>query len=290
MKTAIITGITGQDGAYLSQLLLEKGYRVVGFARTCKKSSLTKLAYLGIRDRITFEECNLLDLSNILKLIKKYDPDEIYNLAAQSSVKASFDQPIATIEFNIISVINLLEAIRLVNRDIRFYQASSSEMYGKVEDLPITEKTPMHPLSPYAISKAAAHWIAINYRESYGIFTCCGILFNHESILRDKNFFIKKAIMDSIEISRGQRDMLNVGNVEIYRDFGYAPRYVEAMWLMLQAESPNDYIICSGRSIRLRDILGHIFRRLEIDESKIVVDPSCTGRQRFRIFMETTRR
>ena len=171
-------------------------------------------------------------------------------------------------------MINLLEAIRLVNRDIRFYQASSSEMYGKVEDLPITEKTPMHPLSPYAISKAAAHWIAINYRESYGIFTCCGILFNHESFLRDKNFFIKKAIIDSIEISRGQRDVLKVGNIEICRDFGYAPEYVEAMWLMLQAKSPNDYIICSGKPIRLREILGHIFRRLGIDESKIVVDPS----------------
>ena len=170
MKTAIITGITGQDGAYLSQLLLGKGYRVIGFVRNSKSSSLSKLSYLKINDKIIFEECNLLDLSNIIKLIKKYEPNEIYNLAAQSSVKSSFDQPIATIEFNIISVINLLEAIRLADKSIRFYQASSSEMYGKVDDLPITEKTPMHPLSPYAISKAAAHWIAINYRESLWAF------------------------------------------------------------------------------------------------------------------------
>jgi GDPmannose 4,6-dehydratase len=274
MKTAIITGITGQDGAYLSQLLLKKGYRVIGFVRNSKGSALTKLSYLGIRDQIIFEECNLLDLSNILKLIKHHEPDEIYNLAAQSSVKASFDQPIATVEFNIISVINLLEAIRLVDKEIRFYQASSSEMYGKVDDLPITEKTPMHPLSPYAISKAAAHWIAINYRESYDLFTCCGILFNHESILRDKTFFTKKVIMDSIELARGERDVLRVGNIGISRDFGYAPRYVEAMWSMLQYHRPDDYIICSGKSIGLREIIDHIFMRLSLDESKIVVDPS----------------
>ena len=274
MKTVIITGITGQDGAYLSQLLLNKGYQVIGFVRNSKNSSLTKLSYLGIKDKIIFEECNLLDLVNIVGLLKKYNPDEIYNLAAQSSVKASFDQPIATIEFNIISVINLLEAIRLVNKKIKFYQASSSEMYGKVDELPITENTPMHPLSPYAISKAAAHWIAINYRESYGIFTCCGILFNHESILRDKNFFTKKVINDSIEISRSQRDVLRVGNIDIRRDFGYAPRYVEAMWLMLQHPTPDDYIICSGKSIQLRQILFHIFKRLGIDQNKIIIDES----------------
>jgi GDPmannose 4,6-dehydratase len=274
MKTAIITGITGQDGAYLSQLLLKKGYRVIGFVRNSKSSSLTKLSYLGITDHIIFEECNLLDLVNIVGLLKRYKPDEIYNLAAQSSVKASFDQPIATIEFNIISVINLLEAIRLVDQEIKYYQASSSEMFGKVDDLPITENTPMHPLSPYAISKAAAHWIAINYRESYGIFTCCGILFNHESILRDKNFFTKKVINDSIEISRSQRDVLRVGNIDIRRDFGYAPRYVEAMWLMLQHPTPDDYIICSGKSIQLRQILHHIFKRLGIDQNKIIIDES----------------
>lgn len=274
MKTAIITGISGQDGAYLSRLLLEKGYRIIGFVRNSKISSLEKLSSLGITDKILFEECNLLDLGNIIRLLKKYRPDEIYNLAAQSSVKVSFDQPISTIEFNILSVINLLEAIRLVNPSIRYYQASSSEMFGKVDHLPITENTPMHPLSPYAISKAAAHWVTINYRESYGLFACCGILFNHESILRDKTFFVKKVISDSIEITRSQREVLKVGNIDIQRDFGYAPIYVEAMWLMLQHSTPNDYIICSGRSIQLREIIKYIFTRLGISPDKLVIDPS----------------
>ena len=188
MKTALITGITGQDGAYLSQLLLEKGYRVVGLTRSYNQTNFKSLHYLGILERIVLEDCDLTDITQILKLIYKYKPDEIYNLAAQSSVSLSFNQPIGTIQFNIISVLNLLEAIKMANpiSQIRLYQASSSEMYGLVTDLPITETTVFHPLSPYAISKASAHWLTVNYRESYNLFTSCGILFNHESYFKKR--------------------------------------------------------------------------------------------------------
>ncbi len=267
-KTAIITGISGQDGAYLAAHLCKNGYTVVGFVRSYTNSDLKGLAYLNIKDNIIIEECDLLDISQIIKLIYQYQPAEIYNLAAQSSVSLSFKQPIGTFQFNTISVYNLLEAIKLVNRSIKYYQASSSEMYGKVRELPITEDSILHPVSPYAISKAAAHWTCIHYRESYGMFVCCGILFNHESYLRNSTFFVKKIIKESIKISRGEQDMLQVGNVDISRDFGYAPSYVEGMYLMMQANEPADYILCSGRSVKLRSIIEHIFQQLSIDNSK----------------------
>lgn len=272
MKVAIITGISGQDGSYLSELLLRKGYQVIGFTRNNHSVNLDRLKYLGIASDIIIEECDLLDLSAVINQIKKYQPDEIYNLAAQSSVGLSFQQPIGTINFNIISVLNLLEAIRMVKTDTKFYQASSSEMYGKVENLPVTVSTPMHPLSPYAISKASAYWTVVNYRESYNLYACNGVLFNHESFLRGTNFFVKKVISESVR-NRNKKDWkLSVGNIDIKRDFGYSPKYVEAMWLMLQQPRPHDFMICSGQSISLRNIIEHVFLKLGIDMDKLVVD------------------
>jgi GDPmannose 4,6-dehydratase len=271
-KTAIITGISGQDGAYLSKLLLEKGYKVVGTSRSSLEGNFEKLHLLSIANQVVIEECDLLEPANVIALISKYKPDEIYNLSAQSSVGVSFKQPIGTINFNIVSVLNLLEAIRLVNPDTKFYQASSSEMYGKVSNLPVKINTPMHPLSPYAISKASAHWIVINYRESYGLFSCNGVLFNHESFLRSSDFFVKKVISESVQNRNNPEWILKVGNIDIKRDFGYSPNYVEAMWLMLQANTPNDFIICSGKSITLRSIIEHIFNKLSISLDRIVID------------------
>lgn len=270
-KTALITGITGQDGAYLSEFLLGKGYRVIGLVRSYLNPRLKGLAYLGIDKDVELEYCDLQDHSQIINLVARLQPDEIYNLAAQSSVSTSFAQPIGTIHFNIISVLYLLEAIKLVNPAIRFYQASSSEMYGKPASLPIVENSVLHPLSPYGISKASAHWIAINYREVHQLFTSCGILFNHESYLRSENFFVKKVLRQAIEIKKGLRERLEVGNIDIRRDFGYAKAYVKAMWLMLQQDTPDDYIICSGKSISLREIIEHVFGRLGIAPDKLVV-------------------
>lgn len=272
MKKAIITGITGQDGAYLAALLIKKGYQVLGLTRD-DLFFQDNLTYLKILDKIELTSCNLLDLSHVIKILSQFRPNEIYNLASQSSVSKSFDQPVTTLEFNIISVTNLLEAIRLVNPSIRFYQASSSEMYGSSPQLPITENSIMHPLSPYAISKASAHWITVNYRESYGLFTCSGILFNHESFLRREGFFIKKIIQAALNISTGKQEILEVGNIDIKRDFGYAPDYVEAMYLMMQNSLPGDYVIASGESYSLRDLIYYIFDKLGIDHAKCQVVP-----------------
>ena len=271
-KTAIITGITGQDGAYLSELLLSKNYQVIGITRSYNHSNLHNLQYLKIEKKIKLIECDLTDITSIMSLIKKFKPDEIYNLAAQSSVSLSFEQPIGTILFSAISVLNLLESIRISDTGIRFYQASSSEMFGKVTKLPVKENTPMHPLSPYAISKATAFWSVINYRESYGLFACNGILFNHESHLRTDNFFVKKVIQNSIEIAKGKLDMLTVGQIDLKRDFGYAPEYVRAMWLMLQHPKANDYSICSGSSVSLREIIHYVFKKLNIPFHKLRID------------------
>ncbi|CAD0008525.1 GDP-mannose 4,6-dehydratase [Flavobacterium salmonis] len=272
MKVAFITGISGQDGAYLTKFLIDKGYFVIGFTRNNHSDVLDNIKYLDVTSNVIIEECDLLDLSSIILLINKYQPNEIYNLAAQSSVSLSFKQPIGTINFNIISVINLLEAIRIVKQDIRFYQASSSEMFGKVEDLPINIDTPMHPLSPYAISKASAHWIVVNYRESYGLYACNGVLFNHESHLRSTNFFVKKVLSEAVRNKDNPEWVLKVGNIDIKRDFGYSPYYVKAMWLMLQAGEPEDFIICSGKSITLRSIIEYVFSKLNISQDKLEID------------------
>ncbi len=267
-KTAIITGISGQDGSYLAALLIKKGYTVIGLVRSQGSTDLKGLAYLGIKEKVVVEECDLLDISQIIKLLFQYKPSEIYNLAAQSSVSMSFKQPIGTFRFNTMSVYNLLEAIKLADINTKFYQASSSEMYGKVNKLPITEDSVLHPVSPYAISKAAAHWSCIHYRESYNMFVCCGILFNHESYLRSNGFFVKKIIRESIKISKGEVAELKLGNIDIKRDFGYAPAYVEGMYMMMQAETPADFILCSGTSVKLKDMVEHVFEKLGINKSK----------------------
>lgn len=271
MKVAIITGISGQDGAYLAQLLLSKGYKVIGVVRDLNRK-LIGLEYLGIHDQVILELCDLWEQASILRLLAKYRPDEIYNLAAQSSVGLSFEYPIETIKFNVVSVLNFLEAIRLSDKTARFYQASSSEMYGKVSELPVRINSPMHPLSPYAISKASAFWMIVNYREAYKLHCCTGVLFNHESYLRSSNFFVKKVIVEALKMVSEPDTVLRVGNLQVRRDFGYSPKYVEAMWLTQQNHVAKDYVICSGTSVLLEDVVHHIFARMGLDTSRIVID------------------
>jgi len=272
MKTAIITGITGQDGAYLSKLLLEKDYKVVGITRNLQSGSLNGLSFLGVENDVELVEANVFDLSNIIRLLEKYKPEELYNLAAQSSVGLSFEQPIGTLEYNIISVANILEAVRIINRDIKFYQSSSSEMYGNVDKntLPIDENFIIHPASPYAISKAAAHWISVNYREAYKLFISSGILFNHESVLRRQNFVTKKIISSALKIKKNELDVLKVGNTSIMRDWGYAPEYIKVMWQMLNVNTPGDYIICTGEAHTLQEFIDKVFIQLNLDPKKHV--------------------
>ena len=270
MKAAIITGISGQDGPYLAKLLLEKGYKVVGTVRSYRCANSKNFEYLGIEKDLLLEELDLLDMANVIRIIQKYKPEEIYNLAAQSSVGLSFDQPLGTFSFNTTSVNNLLESIRFFSPMTKLYQASSSEMYGRVKTMPITLETPMHPISPYGVSKMASYFMITTYRESYDLFVCNGVLFNHESYLRSNNFFVKKVIRDSIAIKNGKLDKLVVGNLNVKRDFGYAPKYVEAMWKILQSDKADDFIICSGKSILLRDIVEYVFEKLGLDKNLIV--------------------
>jgi GDPmannose 4,6-dehydratase len=272
MKTALITGITGQDGPYLAEFLLSKNYRVIGFTLDKSEFQMRNLKYLGLKEKVELFTANLLDLSNIIRIIDKTNPDEIYHLAAQSSVGLSFEQPIGTLEFNIISTANMLEAIRIINSKIRFYNASSSEMYGNVMEnqLPVTEESVLHPVSPYGISKAAAHWITINYRQAYGLFATCGILFNHESVLRGDNFVTKKILNAAVKIKIGIEKELVLGNVNIYRDWGFAPEYVKAMWLMLQQDKPDDFVICSGEHHSLEEFTRTVFQKLDLTYDKYV--------------------
>ncbi|HSZ26168.1 MAG TPA: GDP-mannose 4,6-dehydratase [Cytophagaceae bacterium] len=277
MKKAIVTGITGQDGAYLAKLLLEKGYQVIGTTRAAVQKENINLQYLGIADKVILLETDLLNKVAIIELLEEYQPDEFYHLAGQSSVGASFNYPIETMHFNSLSVVNILEAIRNLNAPVRFYQASSSEMFGnmKEENLPIKETLLFHPTSPYGISKVAAHWTAVNYREAYSIFSACGILFNHESCLRGKDYVTKKIIMTALKISKGEATELLVGNTNIYRDWGYAPKYIEAMWLILQQDEPSDYLICSGDYMSLKVFIEKVFSQLDLDYKKYLkVNPS----------------
>jgi len=274
MKVALITGVTGQDGTYLAKLLLGKDYKVIGIVRSNRCFNMQNFQYLGIENDIIIEELDLLDMANIIRIIQKYKPDEIYNLAAQSSVGLSYSQPIGTFSFNTMSVNNILECIRLFSPDTKLYQASSSEMYGRVDSMPIKVETPMHPISPYGVSKMAAHFMVSTYRESYDIYASNGILFNHESYLRSDNFFIKKVIKDSIAIKNKTLKELRVGNLNVKRDFGYAPKYVEVMWQMMQLNKADDFIICSGQSILLKDIVEYIFDKMNLDKKLIVVDDS----------------
>lgn len=268
-KKAIVTGITGQDGAYLAQLLLDKGYQVFGTYRRTASVNLWRIQELGIdrHQNLELVEFDLTDASNAIRMVAEIQPDEIYNLAAQSFVGVSFEQPIATAQITGLGCVHLLEAIRIVNPKIRFYQASTSEMFGKVAAIPQTEDTPFYPRSPYGVAKLYAHWMCINYRESYGIFAASGILFNHESPLRGKEFVTRK-ITDSVaQIYLGQLDCLELGNMDAKRDWGYAKEYVEGMWRMLQAEKPDTYVLATNRTETVRDFVSMAFKAVGIELS-----------------------
>ncbi|SUP79152.1 GDP-mannose 4,6-dehydratase [Yersinia frederiksenii] len=262
MKTAIITGITGQDGAYLAELLLEKGYKVYGTYRRTSSVNFWRIEELGIDKypNLHLVEYDLTDLSASIRLLQTTQATEVYNLAAQSFVGVSFDQPATTAEITGLGPLNLLEAIRIVNTKIRFYQASTSEMFGKVQAIPQIEETPFYPRSPYGVAKLYAHWMTINYRESYGIFGCSGILFNHESPLRGREFVTRK-ITDSVaKIKLGKLDILELGNMDAKRDWGFAKEYVEGMWRMLQADVPDTFVLATNRTETVRDFVSMAFK------------------------------
>ena len=267
MKTALVTGITGQDGAYLVQLLLDKGYRVFGTYRRTSSVNFWRLEEVGVQDHpnLHLVEYDLTDLGSSIRLLDSTGADEIYNLAAQSFVGVSFDQPATTAQITGIGPLHLLEAIRVVNPKTRFYQASTSEMFGKVQSIPQTEDTPFYPRSPYGVAKLYAHWITINYRESYDIFGTSGILFNHESPLRGREFVTRK-ISDSVaKIRHGKLDVLELGNLDAQRDWGYAKEYVEGMWRMLQADEPDTYVLATNRTVPVREFVTQAFKAAEVE-------------------------
>ena len=271
-KTALITGITGQDGSYLAEFLLDKGYRVVGMVRRSSAPNLWRIEHL--LDRIDLRPADLLDQLSIVRLIDEVQPDELYNLAAMSFVPASWDTPLLTGEFNSQGVTRVLEAIRQVKPDTRFYQASSSEMYGKVRAVPQSEDTPFHPRSPYGVSKVFGHYITMNYRESYGMFACSGILFNHESPRRGLEFVTRKVSDAVARIKLGLADSLPLGNLDARRDWGFAGDYIKAMWLMLQQSSPDDYVVATGETHPVRELVEIAFSHVGLDWQKYVrVDP-----------------
>ncbi len=267
MKTAIITGISGQDGAYLAELLLEKGYKVFGTYRRTSSVNFWRIEELGVANHpnLSLVEYDLTDLGSTITLVDRVKPDEIYNLAAQSFVGVSFDQPVTTAAITGIGAVHILEAIRILNRKIRFYQASTSEMFGKVQAIPQIESTPFYPRSPYGVAKLYAHWMTINYRESYDIFGSSGILFNHESPLRGREFVTRK-ITDSVaKMKLGKLDMLELGNMDAKRDWGYAREYVEGMWRMLQADEPDTFVLATGRTESVRDFVRMAFRAVDVE-------------------------
>ncbi|MCA1561228.1 MAG: GDP-mannose 4,6-dehydratase [Acidobacteria bacterium] len=272
-KRAIITGITGQDGSYLAELLLDKGYEVVGVVRRASAPNLGRIEHL--LDRIELRPADLLDQLSLIRLIDDVRPQELYNLAAMSFVPASWDQPMLTGEFNAQGVTRVLEAIRHVDPTIRLYQASSSEMFGKVREVPQTELTPFHPRSPYGVSKVFGHYITVNYRESYGLFACSGILFNHESPRRGLEFVTRKVSDGAARIKLGLAKTVSLGNLDAQRDWGFAGDYVKAMWLMLQQDQPDDYVIATGISHAVRDLVQIAFDRAGLDwQSHVRIDPT----------------
>lgn len=269
---ALITGITGQDGCYLARLLLERGYEVIGVLEESRYSSLWNLNYLEILPSIRLIKARLSDHIEVQRLLLETKPTEVYSLAAQSSVSASFREPALTMNVNTQSLMNWLESIRVLNPKIKLYHASSSEMYGNARDCPISQTTLFNPISPYAVSKVAAHQLVRSYRNAYGIFAVSGILFNHESALRKTGFFTRKLMDGVLRLANGELTSLSFGNLDVRRDFGYAPDYVEAMWLMLQQESPEDHLICTGSSVALRAIVDHVFRCMNLSTDALHID------------------
>ncbi|WP_426306512.1 GDP-mannose 4,6-dehydratase [Acidovorax facilis] len=291
MKKAIVTGITGQDGAYLAELLLLKGYAVYGTYRRTSSVNFWRIEELGIdgNPNLHLLEYDLTDFGASISLLQKVQPDEIYNLAAQSFVGVSFEQPNATAQITGIGALNLLEAIRLINLDIRFYQASTSEMFGKVQGIPQVESTPFYPRSPYGVAKLYAHWMTVNYRESYNIFGSSGILFNHESPLRGREFVTRKITDGVAKIKLGTLDVLELGNLEAKRDWGFAKEYVEGMWRMLQADEPDTFVLATNRTETVRDFVRMAFKgaNIEVDfrgaaENETAVD-TATGKTVMRV-------
>jgi GDPmannose 4,6-dehydratase len=265
-KTVLICGISGQDGAYLAKFLLDQGYRVVGTSRDAQMSSLTNLYRLNIVDRVELVSMAVNDFRSVLQVLAKVGPDEIYNLAGQSSVSLSFEQPVETMESIAVGILNLLEGIRFLNSNIRLYNAGSSECFGDTgSSLPSNENTPFHPRSPYAVAKAAAFWEVANYREAYGLFACSGILFNHESPLRPERFVTQKIVKAACRIADGSRERLQLGNIEIARDWGWAPEYVVAMWRMLQQDCPDDFVIATGETTSLKEFIAAAFSLVGLD-------------------------
>lgn len=267
LKTALVTGITGQDGAYLAELLLSKGYRVYGTYRRTSSVNFWRIDELGITNdpNLTLVEYDLTDLGASIALLQRVQPDEIYNLAAQSFVGVSFEQPVTTANITGIGALHLLEAIRLTDKSIRFYQASTSEMFGKVQAIPQKEDTPFYPRSPYGVAKLYAHWMTVNYRESYDIFGCSGILFNHESPLRGREFVTRKITDAVAKIKLGKLECLELGNLDAKRDWGFAKEYVEGMWRMLQVDTPDTYVLATNRTESVRDFVRMAFRAADID-------------------------
>jgi GDPmannose 4,6-dehydratase len=272
LKKALITGITGQDGSYLAELLLGKGYEVYGMVRRSSTENFGRIEH--IRDKIKLLQADLLDQFSIISAVKESNPDEIYNLAAQSFVPTSWDQPVLTGEFTALGVTRILESIRHVNKNIRFYQASSSEMFGKVMEVPQKETTPFYPRSPYGVAKVYGHYITINYRESYDIFASSGILFNHESPRRGLEFVTRKITYNAVKIKLGLADSISLGNLDAKRDWGFAGDYVEAMWLMLQQEKPDNYVVATGETHTVEELVRAAFDYLNLDWKKHVkIDP-----------------
>ncbi len=273
-QRALIIGVSGQDGAYLARFLLSKGYKVHGTSRDHEVSTFANLQTLGIKDSVTPHSMVTSDFRSVLTVLQEASADEIYNLAGQTSVGMSFSYPVETFDSILIGTMNLLECIRLLKKPVKFYNAGSSEVFGNTLK-PATEQTPFHPRSPYATAKAAAHYAVSNYREAYGLFASTGVLFNHESPLRPQRFVTSKIVATAVRIARGSKEKLVLGNMEIYRDWGWAPDYVEAMWIILQQGEPDDYVIATGREHSLRDFVREVFGRLGLDwEEHVVTDPS----------------
>lgn len=295
MKKALICGVSGQDGTFLSKLLLDKGYEVYGGSRDAQINSFHNLSILGVHDQINFASITLNDFRSVLQALIKIEPDEVYNLAGQSSVALSFEQPVETMESVSIGTLNLLEAIRFSGKPIKFYNAGSSECFGDTGGAAANEETPFAPRSPYAVAKSAAYWQTANYREAYNLFCCTGILFNHESYLRPDRFVTKKIVSAACRIAAGSNEKLHLGDIDIKRDWGWAPEYVEAMWLMLQQDRADDFVIATGESNSLRSFVESAFEAAGLDSNEHVVidenlkrpseisanrgDPAKAGRQ-----------